>query len=165
MSEDDKNRGVAVVVDHHHQQHHHHHHDEPPPPPPQYGTFQGVANYPPPAIGFPQPVPPPGAGAHGSSAPPPQYYTQGYQTVPGYAVAEGRPARERRLPCCGIGLGWCLFIIGFFLGAIPWYIGLFVLMCGRIDHREKPGYIACTIAAVLATVAIIIGATKGADEW
>lgn len=44
-----------------------------------YGTFQGVANYPPPppahrhqpVIGIPQPVPPPG------------YYSQGYQTVPG----------------------------------------------------------------------------------
>ena len=80
MSGEEKNR--AVVVDH---QHH------------QYGTFQGVANYPPPppsqhqhqhhhhhhqpAIGFPQPVPPP--GLHQPSAPPPQYYPQGYQTVPG----------------------------------------------------------------------------------
>ncbi|XWS16820.1 hypothetical protein CRYUN_Cryun33cG0013300 [Craigia yunnanensis] len=98
MSGEEKNR--AVVVDH--QDH-------------QYGTFQGVANYPPqhqhhhhqPAIGFPQPVPPP--GLHEPSAPPPpQYYPQGYQTVPGYAVAEGTPVRERRLPCCGIGVGWFL---------------------------------------------------------
>ncbi|XWS10216.1 hypothetical protein CRYUN_Cryun39dG0056200 [Craigia yunnanensis] len=160
MSGEEKNR--AVVVDH---QHH------------QYGTFQGVANYPPPppsqhqhhhhhyqpAIGFPQPVPPP--GLHQPSAPPPQYYPQGYQTVPGYAVAEGRPVRERRPPCCGCGVGWFLFIIGFFLGAIPWYIGLFVLLCARIDYREKPGYIACTIAAILATIAIILGVTKGADDW
>ena len=28
--------------------------------------------------------------------------------IPGYAVAEGRPVRERRLPCCGIGCGWFL---------------------------------------------------------
>ncbi|KAL5803255.1 hypothetical protein ACOSQ4_031560 [Xanthoceras sorbifolium] len=160
MSEDEKNRGV--VVDHHH--HHLHDHEQPPPPPPQpqYGTFQGVANYPPPpspAVGFPQPVPPPGAtGPHPAS-----YYAHGYQAVPGYAVAEGRPVRQRRLPCCGIGVGWFLFIIGFFLGAIPWYVGLFLMLCARIDQREKPGYIACTIAAVLATVAIIIGAT--ADEW
>ncbi|KAJ0044380.1 hypothetical protein Pint_04886 [Pistacia integerrima] len=157
MSEEDKNR--AVVVDHHH----HHHEQQAPPPPPQYGTFQGVANYPPPpppAIGFPQPVPPPGAAE--PSAP---YYPHGYQTVQGYAVAEGRPVRERRLPCCGIGVGWFLFIIGFFLGAIPWYVGLFVLLCARIDPREKPGYIACTIAAVLATIAIILGVSKGADDW
>ncbi|TYH92434.1 hypothetical protein ES332_A13G182200v1 [Gossypium tomentosum] len=102
MSGDEKN--PAVVVDH---QHH------------QYGTFQGVSNYPPPpppqhhgpAIGFPQPVPPP--GLHEPSAPPPQYYPQGYQTVPGYAVAEGRPVRERRLPCCGIGFGWFLGVYFF----------------------------------------------------
>ncbi|XVE52977.1 hypothetical protein DITRI_Ditri02bG0167800 [Diplodiscus trichospermus] len=160
MSGEEKNR--AVVVDH---QHH------------QYGTFQGVANYPPPpppqhqhehhqpAMGFPQPVPPPGLNQPSPPPPPPQSYPHGYQTVPGYAVAEGRPVREGRLPCCGIGCGWFLFIIGFFLGAIPWYIGLFVLLCARIDHREKPAYIACTIAAIIATIAIILGVTKGADEW
>ncbi|KAJ9153422.1 hypothetical protein P3X46_026864 [Hevea brasiliensis] len=151
MSEEDKADNRAFVVDH---QHH------------QYGTFQGVANYPPPhhqpVIGFPQPVPPPGATE--PSYPPPPYYAYAYQTVPGYAVAEGRPVRERRLPCCGIGVGWFLFIIGFFLGAIPWYVGLFVLLCARIDPREKPGYIACTIAAVLATVAIILGVTKGSED-
>ncbi|XP_057998642.1 60S ribosomal protein L18a-like protein [Hevea brasiliensis] len=164
MSEEDKARNRGVVERRHHQQQQ----------PPQYGTFQGVANYPPPppphhqpVIGFPQPAPPPGA-TEPSAPPPPQdpsYYAHGYQTVTGYAVAEGRPVRERRLPCCGIGVGWFLFIIGFFLGAIPWYIGLFVLLCARIDPREKPGYIACTIAAVVATVAIILGATKGADAW
>jgi len=26
----------------------------------------------------------------------------------GYAVAEGRPVRERRLGCCGLGCAWCL---------------------------------------------------------
>ncbi|KAJ6753929.1 60S RIBOSOMAL PROTEIN L18A-LIKE [Salix purpurea] len=157
MSDQEKNRGV--VVDHCH------HEDHPPPPPPppqfQYGTFQGVANYPQPyerpVIGFPQPVPPPGITA--------DPYAHGYQTVPGYAVAEGRPVRHRRLPCCGCGVGWFLFIIGFFLGGIPWYVGLFIIACMRIDHREKPGYVACTIAAILATFAIILGATKGADEW
>ncbi|KAL7216590.1 hypothetical protein ACSBR1_028521 [Camellia fascicularis] len=132
------------------------------PPQPQYGTFQGVANYPPPppshpqpVIGFPQPVPPPG-----SSEP----YANAYQGVPGYAVAEGRPVPGRRLPCCGCGCGWFLFIIGFFLGAIPWYVGAVILLCVRtVDYREKPGYIACTIAAVLATIAIIVGATS--TDW
>ncbi|KAM7503864.1 hypothetical protein LguiB_002768 [Lonicera macranthoides] len=133
--------------------HHHPQEEQPPPPPPQYGTFQGVANYPPPqAIGFPQPVPPPGVSG--------QHYAHGYQAVPGYAVAEGRPVRERRLPCCGLGIGWFLFIIGFFLAAIPWYVGAFILFCARIDHREKPGYIACTIAGVLAIIAIILGVTQ-----
>ncbi|PKI35857.1 hypothetical protein CRG98_043766 [Punica granatum] len=89
-------------------------------------------------------------------------YPPQYGTFQGYAVAEGTPVRQRRLPCCGIGCGWCLFIIGFFLGAIPWYIGLLVLVCGRgrMDPREKPGYIACTIAAIVATIAIIVGATS-----
>lgn len=30
------------------------------------------------------------------------------QIFSGYAVAEGRPIRESRLPCCGIGFGWFL---------------------------------------------------------
>lgn len=49
-----------------------------------YGTFQGVANYPPqpappshPVMGFPQPAPPPGFS--GSL---PQSYPHGYQTIP-----------------------------------------------------------------------------------
>ncbi|WOG97867.1 hypothetical protein DCAR_0417208 [Daucus carota subsp. sativus] len=146
-------------------QYEHHHHDEeqpPPPPPPQYGTFQGVANYPQPqpAMGFPHPVAPPGA----SGQPTAHYYAHGYQaSVPGYAVVEGRPIREPRLPCCGIGCAWFLFIIGFFLAAIPWYFGAFVLLCARYDHREKPGYVACTIAAVLAAFATIFDLTS--DSW
>uniref|UniRef100_A0A453F785 60S ribosomal protein L18a-like protein n=1 Tax=Aegilops tauschii subsp. strangulata TaxID=200361 RepID=A0A453F785_AEGTS len=64
-------------------------------------------------------------------------------------VVEGRPVRMRRLPCCGLGMGWFLFIIGFFFAAIPWYVGAFVLICVRVhDYREKPGYVACTIATV-----------------
>jgi hypothetical protein len=39
------------------------------------------------------------------------------------------------------------FIAGFFLAAIPWYVGAFILICVRVhDYREKPGYVACTIA-------------------
>ncbi|RYQ83082.1 hypothetical protein HN873_070438 [Arachis hypogaea] len=108
----------------------HHHHSSPPPPPhsaappqpypaAQYSTFQGVSNYPSPprdphpAIGFPHPVPPRGAADH--SAPHPPYYLHGYQAVP---VAEGRPVQEPRLGCCGLGCGWCLFILGFLLAAI-----------------------------------------------
>lgn len=41
------------------------------------------------------------------------------------------------------------FIIGCFLGAIPWYIGAFLLLCVRLDYREKPGFIACTLAVSL----------------
>ncbi|XP_021773646.1 60S ribosomal protein L18a-like protein, partial [Chenopodium quinoa] len=129
----------------------------PPPPPPvvPYGTFQGVPSSSP-AMGFPQPAPPPG-----SMDPPPDYYTRGYQAVPGYVVAEGRPLNAHRLPCCGIGCGWFLFIIGLFLGGIPWYVGAIYLICCRnVDHREKPGYVACTIAAVCAVIATIFGVSK-----
>ncbi|XP_057948844.1 large ribosomal subunit protein eL20z-like [Malania oleifera] len=142
-----------------------------------YGTFQGIPNYPPPlpqpVIGFPQPVPPPAANA--------RYYPFGYQNVhtsdnhnpnvnihwnrAGYPVAEGRPIGERRLPCCGIGFGWFLFIIGFFLAGIPWYIGAFLLLATRVDYREKPGYIACTIAAILALIATTFGVTKATNAW
>ncbi|KAI6690255.1 hypothetical protein NL676_027083 [Syzygium grande] len=117
--------------------------------PPQYGTFQGVANYPPPPPppGFPQPVPPPGA-SHEPSAP--------LRTTPRVI----RPFQVIQLPKEGP------FIIGFFLAGIPWYVGLcFVVCCRhRMDYREKPGYIACTIAAILVTIAIIFGVTKGVED-
>ncbi|CAK7350233.1 unnamed protein product [Dovyalis caffra] len=50
-----------------------------------------------------------------------------------YAVMEGRPLREDRLPCCG---------------GIPWYVGAFLLLCAQLDYREKPGYVACAIARI-----------------
>jgi hypothetical protein len=66
--EEDKSKGFASEEGN---QHH------------QYGTFQGVSNYPPPqnsapVTGFPQPSAPP--GVYDSGAP---YYAHGYQTVPG----------------------------------------------------------------------------------
>ncbi|XP_020265153.1 60S ribosomal protein L18a-like protein isoform X2 [Asparagus officinalis] len=120
-----------------------------------YGTFQQVPGsyYPPPPAGIPQPVPPPPSAGNGQ--PPiapysaPYCYANGYQPIPVYnGVAEGRPltVRMQRLPCCGLGIGWFLFIIGFFLAAIPWYVGAFILLCVRVDYREKPGFAACTIA-------------------
>ncbi|KAK3205208.1 hypothetical protein Dsin_019254 [Dipteronia sinensis] len=114
-----------------------------------YGTFQGVANYypplslapPQPVVGFPQPVPPPPSTWN------PLSYGRGYHNITGYDV-EGRLVREREhgLPCCGLGMGWFLFIIGFFLGGFPWYIGALVVLCTQVDYREKPGYVACAIA-------------------
>ncbi|KAK9132556.1 hypothetical protein Scep_012084 [Stephania cephalantha] len=134
----------------------------------QYGTFQGEDpshqhHHHQHSVGFPQPVPPPGVNP--SYAPP--YYSSNaaYQAVPGYAVVEGRPVRERRLPCCGIGIGWFLFIIGFFLAGVPWYAGVIILLCSRVDYREKPGYVACTIGAIIAAIATILGVTKGTHAW
>ncbi|XP_078438593.1 large ribosomal subunit protein eL20z-like [Wolffia australiana] len=126
------------------------------PPPPAYGTFQrqiGPSSYPtaPPVIGYPQP------GVISSSSADPILFSRGYQNVPG--TIQGHPVIEPRLPCFGIGLGWFLFIVGFFLAAIPWYIGAFLYFCSAVDRREKAGYVACSIAAALALVAVIIGAT------
>ncbi|KAK7303132.1 hypothetical protein RJT34_14033 [Clitoria ternatea] len=120
---------------------------------PYYGTFQGVANY------YP---------SHNPSISPVAPYTycyqgQGHHVIPVYHVAEGRALRERRLPCCGLGLGWLLFITGFFLGGIPWYIGAFVLMFVQMDHREKSGLIACVIASLLTLMVIALGVTHGDD--
>lgn len=94
MSQEEKNKGVPVPAEHHHIQHQQND------PPPQYGTFQGVANYPPPlppqhqhqhepVIGLPQPAPPPGATYPSAPPPPPppQYYAQGYQAVPGTSTS------------------------------------------------------------------------------
>ncbi|KAH0467707.1 hypothetical protein IEQ34_002740 [Dendrobium chrysotoxum] len=78
----------------------------------------------------------------------------GYQSIPYAVVAEGIPIREHRLPCGGIGIGWVLFLSGFLLATVPWYIGALLFLVGALDHREKPGLVACTVAAVLAAVPI-----------
>ncbi|CAN1845280.1 60S ribosomal protein L18a-like protein [Linum perenne] len=70
-------------------------------------------------------------------------------------IVEGPPA----LPCCGIGFGWFLFIMGFIFG-LPWYIGAGALLCSKYDRRERPGYIACAVLAVIFTVLIIISSTR-----
>ncbi|GJN38267.1 hypothetical protein PR202_gb27294 [Eleusine coracana subsp. coracana] len=106
-----------------------------------YGTFQGPPSYPPPRpppVGFPQPAPPPGL-----SSEPYARHRGAYQAIPAQDHEAGaRGHGPDRLPCCGIGFGWFL-----------------------VDYREKPGYVACTIAAVLATIAVIIGATAGAHIY
>ncbi|KAF7140122.1 hypothetical protein RHSIM_Rhsim06G0187100 [Rhododendron simsii] len=123
---------------------------------PQDGMFQGVANYPPRSeMGFPQPSQP--SNATYSSAPPPlpQLDAHGNQTG---QVYEGRPTIRGQDPLpCGCGFGWLLFILGFFFGVIPWYVGAIMLFCVKTcDNREKPGLIACVIAAVIGTIVIII---------
>ncbi|KAI3824627.1 hypothetical protein L1987_06091 [Smallanthus sonchifolius] len=159
MSEEGKSRGVVFPAD---QQP-----SAPPQPSPSYyyGTFQGVANhqpYPPPpatyqpSVGLPQPAPP-----HNVR------YIHGYQTVPGIVIASGTPVviDRRPLPCCGCGIGWFLFFIGFFFGAIPWYLGAFILLFVRVDYREKAGLVACTIAAILALIAIGLGVQRVKYGW
>ncbi|XP_047308234.1 60S ribosomal protein L18a-like protein [Impatiens glandulifera] len=141
----DKTRGVTSID------------NPPPPPPPPYDpvTFQGVANY----------YNPPQSSSHVSidlSPPPhvaagnlsPYYNSLGYQSIPDYIVDEARYQPQHPLPCCGLGIGWLLFLLGFFFGAIPWYIGTFMLICINVDNREKPGLIACFIAVIIAVFLI-----------
>ncbi|XP_058095281.1 large ribosomal subunit protein eL20z-like isoform X2 [Magnolia sinica] len=126
---------------------------------PLYGTFSPV--YPHSASIQSTPAfPPPGL----STPPPPSFYQnpQTYHAIPGNrairphiggevgyqtygAVVEGIPVRRPRLPCCGMGIGWFLFLTGFFFAAVPWYVGAFILLFVVVDYREKAGLIACTI--------------------
>ncbi|KAK6922032.1 hypothetical protein RJ641_012539, partial [Dillenia turbinata] len=39
-----------------------------------------------------------------------------------------------------------LFVIGFFLDAIPWYIGVFLPLFTRVYYQEKLRFIAFTVA-------------------
>ncbi|MED6186053.1 hypothetical protein PIB30_063087 [Stylosanthes scabra] len=116
---------------------------------PYYGTFQGVANF----------YPPEGEAYSCHNC------YQGSSLLPVYGVVQGHPIRERRLPCCGLGLGWCLFILGFFLGGIPWYCGTFLLLFTRVDYREKPGFIACSFVSLVIVIAITFGSSHRHFVW
>ncbi|KAH0466410.1 hypothetical protein IEQ34_003648 [Dendrobium chrysotoxum] len=80
-------------------------------------------------------------------------------------IAQTTAIKIERLPCWGLGFGWFLFIIGFFLAAIPWYVGAFIILFIEVDYREKPGYIACSIASVLAAIAAFFGLIQEAAGW
>ncbi|KAJ8616690.1 hypothetical protein MRB53_036062 [Persea americana] len=100
-----------------------------------------------------------------------QYYHPipvGYQAYG--AVVEGIPVREHqirepRLPCCGIGIGWMLFLAGFFFAAVPWYVGAFILLFVGVDYREKAGLLACTIGAILVAITVTFGLSKENLDW
>ncbi|KAM0858989.1 hypothetical protein ACQ4PT_047513 [Festuca glaucescens] len=97
--------------------------------------------------------------APGQGSAPPFEPAKPYPYPPGQAQDTEAGVRGHgydRLPCCGLGIGWVLFILGFIFGAIPWYAGALLLCFYRRDHREKPGFIACAVAAVIGTILIII---------
>ncbi|XP_066330375.1 large ribosomal subunit protein eL20z-like isoform X2 [Miscanthus floridulus] len=127
-----------------------------------YGTF------PPPF----QPTPPPvvGAACHDYHASPIGFGGgQGFVAFPcavqQQVFVEGVPVREPPLPFCGVGVGWFLFLLGFFLAAIPWYAGAFLLFFVALDHREKPGLIACTVAGIFALVPFILNGMRLHPFW
>ncbi|KAG0461345.1 hypothetical protein HPP92_021642 [Vanilla planifolia] len=73
--EERKAEGADAGETYYHSQHNHRQSS------PQYGTFEGLPTHQSPAIGFPQPVPPPGATGHPQFSGP-TYYPHGYQAVP-----------------------------------------------------------------------------------
>ncbi|KAJ9185313.1 hypothetical protein P3X46_004962 [Hevea brasiliensis] len=123
------------------------------PPQQRNGVAQGfVINNEPSA---PPPPPPP--------PPPITVVNTNVYVNPGEHVTEIQKSSTapRRLPCCGIGVGWFLFMVGWFLCGIPWYAGAIILLCSKVDPRERPGYIGCSILALVITVIVIILAAKG----
>jgi len=58
------------------------------------------------------------------------------------------------LPCCGCGVVWCCFVCGFIL-PLFWYYAtfLFLAQCQN-DPRKRPGLVACSIAALINTMAL-----------
>ncbi|XP_024541999.1 60S ribosomal protein L18a-like protein isoform X2 [Selaginella moellendorffii] len=64
---------------------------------------------------------------------------------------------DEPLPCCGCGVGWCSFLLGFIV-PLFWYYGTFVFFFPRFqrDLRERPGFAACAIAALVFTVGLVI---------
>ncbi|XP_030460615.2 60S ribosomal protein L18a-like protein [Syzygium oleosum] len=64
---------------------------------------------------------------------------------------------DRPLPCCGCGVGWFSFLLGFVFPPF-WYYAT-VLYFGNYhlkDPRERAGLAASAIAALISTVAILI---------
>nr|VDC61565.1 unnamed protein product [Brassica rapa] len=51
----------------------------------------------------------------------------------------------------------CPFIMGFLFGGIPWYLGAVIILFTSVDHREKAGYVACSIASVVYLIAVMLG--------
>ncbi|ONM29272.1 Ribosomal protein L18ae family [Zea mays] len=54
---------------------------------------------------------------------------------------------ERRLPCCGCGIGWSSFLLGF-LCPLIWYFATTLYCCKYYnkDPRERPGLAASAVA-------------------
>ncbi|CAL1373272.1 unnamed protein product [Linum trigynum] len=66
-----------------------------------------------------------------------------------------------RWTCCGMGYGWFLFVIGWIVCGIPWFVGFFILVFGRYERRERAGLLACATFAVVVSVVAILQAIKG----
>ncbi|CAN0899874.1 60S ribosomal protein L18a-like protein [Linum grandiflorum] len=64
-----------------------------------------------------------------------------------------------QLPCCGIGIGWSLFMLGFIFPFV--WIGGGLLLCTKYNRQEKPGYIACSVlVGILVSFPLILLLTQ-----
>ncbi|XP_047340692.1 60S ribosomal protein L18a-like protein isoform X1 [Impatiens glandulifera] len=65
---------------------------------------------------------------------------------------------DKPLPCCGCGIGWFCFLVGF-LCPLTWYFASFLYLFKYYnkDPRERGGLAANTVTALIFTVALIIG--------
>ncbi|MCL7047102.1 hypothetical protein MKW94_000282 [Papaver nudicaule] len=64
---------------------------------------------------------------------------------------------DKPLPCCGCGIGWCSFLLGFVF-PLMWYYAT-ILYFGnyyRKDPRERAGLAASAIAALVCSIALLI---------
>ncbi|XP_042390181.1 60S ribosomal protein L18a-like protein [Zingiber officinale] len=133
----------------------------PPLPSPQKAPLPTapLLHYPPKAPLQYQSTPQPAGGYHAIPV--------GCQFQPFPNVVDGIPmnARVPPLPFCGIGVGWVLFVVGFLFASIPWYVGAFILLFVAQDHREKPGLIACSIAAGLTILSLLLNAFNFHVFW
>lgn len=61
------------------------------------------------------------------------------------------------LPCCGCGIGWFCFLLGFVF-PFMWYYATILYFGGYYhkDPRERPGLAANTVAASIFTIAALI---------
>jgi len=62
---------------------------------------------------------------------------------------------DQPLPCCGCGIGWFSFLVGFIFPLL-WYYGSirFFWTQRQNDPTARPGLAACAIAALVSTVAL-----------
>lgn len=64
---------------------------------------------------------------------------------------------DKPLPCCGCGIGWFCFLLGFIF-PLMWYYAT-ILYFGnyyRKDPRERGGLAASAIAALTCTIVVVI---------
>nr|XP_018677718.1 PREDICTED: uncharacterized protein LOC103976498 isoform X1 [Musa acuminata subsp. malaccensis] len=138
---------------------------QPPSTPPPYSTFSQLPPtaplvYPP-AVPHHQPTPQTTSGYH--------VIPVGYQSHLYPTFVDGIPMamRDPPLPFCGIGIGWAFVTFCVWLYCIfsTLYVYFKMAYISFKDYREKPRLVACTVAAVLALIPLILNAFKFHVFW